>query len=106
MTPGDWREFEWSKAPQMPPGPHRRLKLYADVNVPVPLIQELRGAGLVVRAAREHGSPTRPDESIYQEARQRGLVLLTMDRTSSDRTIHWRPPQASSSSMLLRMSWK
>jgi len=63
----------------MPAGPHKKIKLYADINVPEPLLQELRSAGLVVRSARIQGSQSRPDENIYQEARKLGLVLLTMD---------------------------
>jgi hypothetical protein len=76
----DWQAFDWDKAPRMPPGPHKKLKLYVDMNVPEPLIKELRAAGLVLHLARGKGSPGRPDENIYQEARRRGLVLLTMDR--------------------------
>jgi hypothetical protein len=76
----EWHEFDWKTAPRMPPGPHRKLKLYADINIPQPIIAELRSAGLVVHLARESGRSSRPDQSIYQEARARGLVLLTMDR--------------------------
>ena len=76
----EWREFERDKTPYMPPGPHKKLKLYVDMNVPEPLINELRSAGLVLHLARQKGSAGRPDQNIYQEARQRGLVLLTMDR--------------------------
>jgi predicted nuclease of predicted toxin-antitoxin system len=64
----------------MPPGQHKKLKLYVDMNVPEPLIKELRSAGLVLHLARQKGSGGRPDQNIYQEARQHGLVLLTMDR--------------------------
>ncbi len=74
-----WREFEWEKAPRTPPGPHKKLKLYVDINVPEPLVQELRSAGLTLQSARQYGTASRPDENIYQEARERGLVLLTMD---------------------------
>lgn len=76
----EWREFEWDKAPSMPAGPHKKLKLYVDINIPEPLVQELRSAGLTLYMAREVGPASRPDESIYQEAFQRGLVILTMDR--------------------------
>jgi len=75
----EWREFEWDKAPSMPPGPHKKLKLYVDINIPEPLVQELRSAGLTLHLARELGPASRPDASIYQEALQRGLVILTMD---------------------------
>jgi predicted nuclease of predicted toxin-antitoxin system len=75
-----WREFEWDKAPRMLPGQRKKLKLYVDMNVPEPLIKELRSAGLVIHLARHEGSDRRPDQNIYQEARKRGLVLLTMDR--------------------------
>ena len=75
-----WREFDWDNAPRMLPGQHKKLRLYVDLNVPEPLIKELRSAGLVLHLARDKGSSGRPDQSIYQEALQRGLVLLTMDR--------------------------
>ena len=84
----EWHEFEWDKAPRMPRGPHKKLKLYADINVPQPLVQELRSAGLVVHSARGKGSSRRPDQNIYQEARDQGLVLLTMDRDFWDDRKH------------------
>lgn len=64
----------------MPRGRYKKLKLYADDGVPEPLIQELRGSRIVVHSARAVGSPSRPNQSIYQEARRLGMVLLTMDR--------------------------
>jgi predicted nuclease of predicted toxin-antitoxin system len=76
----NWHEFDWNGAPRMPRGPHKKLKLYVDMNVPEPLIQELRSTGLTIHLARIRGSAGRPDQNIYQEARKRGLVLLTMDR--------------------------
>jgi predicted nuclease of predicted toxin-antitoxin system len=76
----DWQEFEWDKAPSLPPGQHKKLKLYVDTNVPEPLINELRSVGLALHLAHHKGSGGRPDQNIYQEARRRGLVLLTMDR--------------------------
>src|SRR5438128_8918712 len=76
----EWREFEWDRAPRMPRGPHKKLKLYVDMNVPAPLVHELCSAGLVLHLARHEGSLGRPDQNVYQEARRRGLVLLTMDR--------------------------
>jgi predicted nuclease of predicted toxin-antitoxin system len=76
----EWQEFDWKAAPCMPRGPHKRIKLYVDINVPEQVVKELRSAGLVLHLAREKGSVGRLDQNIYQEARQRGLVLLTMDR--------------------------
>ncbi len=89
----EWRKFEIEKGMVMPPGPHKKLKLYADVNLPEPLIQELRAAGLVVYSARQTGkSQARPDQSIFEEARRQGLVLLTMDRdfwNDKEHPLHW-----------------
>src|SRR5262245_34341481 len=76
----EWQEFDWKTAPRMPPGRHKKLKLYVDINIPEPLVAELRAAGLVLHLARDIDRPSRPDERIYEEARHRGLVLLTMDR--------------------------
>lgn len=73
------REFEWTAAPRIPTGPHKKLKLYVDINVPEPVVEELRSAGLTLYSAKHTGTASRPDQAIYQEARKRGLVILTMD---------------------------
>jgi hypothetical protein len=63
----------------MPSERHKKLKLYVDINVPDPLVIELRTAGLILQLARDWGPSGRRDKSISQEARRLGLVLLTMD---------------------------
>jgi predicted nuclease of predicted toxin-antitoxin system len=76
----EWHEFPWDDAPSMPPGPHKKLKLLADANIPKPMIDELRSAGIVVHSAVEKGIATHPDRNILQLAKKLGAVLLTMDK--------------------------
>jgi len=74
-----WHEFRWQDVPEMPPGPHKKIKFYADANIPQPIINELRATGIVVKSAVEEGLATKPDQDIYQRAKKRGMVLPTMD---------------------------
>ncbi|MBM3210654.1 hypothetical protein FJZ33_00425 [Candidatus Poribacteria bacterium] len=76
----EWHEFPWDRVPEMPPGPYKKLKIYADANIPGPIINALRAAGFSVESAAETGYSTHPDENIYQLAKKRGKVLLTMDK--------------------------
>lgn len=46
-----WHEFPWDETPKMPPGPHKKLKIYADANIPRLVTDELRGAGLPIESA-------------------------------------------------------
>jgi predicted nuclease of predicted toxin-antitoxin system len=87
----EWHEFPWDSAPKMPPGPHKKLKLYADANIPRPIIKELVSAGLSVRSAFESGSASHSDEDIYQQAGRLHRVLLTMDRDFWDDRKHSLP---------------
>jgi hypothetical protein len=34
----EWHEFPWEDAIDLPPGPHKKLKLLADANIPKLLI--------------------------------------------------------------------
>ena len=83
-----WHEFPWNKAPAMPRGPHKKLRLYADANIPQLLIQELRNAGLDVESATESGHGSHPDANIVQDAEESGRVILTMDRDFWDDRKH------------------
>ena len=87
----EWHEFPWAQAPEMPAGPHKKVKIYADVNIPRTLIDELRTAGLPIESAVEAGYSTHPDENICQQANKRRKVLLTMDRDFWNDRKH--PPQ-------------
>lgn len=84
----EWHEFPWNEALAMPRGPHKQLKLYADANIPKPVIDELRAAGLAVDSATESGLDSHPDENILQRARRLGRVILTMDRDFWDDRKH------------------
>lgn len=72
----------------MPPGPHKKLKLFADANIPKPLIDELRSAGLAIDSAVEKDVATHPDGNILQIARKVDAVILTMDRDFWDDRQH------------------
>jgi predicted nuclease of predicted toxin-antitoxin system len=76
----EWHEFPWEDAPDLPPGRHKKLKLLADANVPRPIIEELREAGIVVTSVVEEGLASHPDENILQLSRKLDTVLLTLDR--------------------------
>jgi len=84
----EWHEFPLDKTLKMPRGPHKRLRFYADANVPEPIVVEFRAAGLSVLSARERGYARRSDQDLCQEARQHDRVLLTMDRDFWDDKKH------------------
>lgn len=64
----------------MPPvTPTKKLKLYADASVPLPIIEELRGAKIPVKSALEEDLRKRDDWTIVQAAKKQGRVLLTLD---------------------------
>lgn len=75
-----WHEFPWDKAPKLLRRRYKKLKLCADANIPKPVIDELRAAGLVIDSVTESGLGRHPDENILQRARELGQVILTMDR--------------------------
>lgn len=66
-----WRE------PGERPG---KVRLLADANFPVGIVKVLRKRGIEVRTAQELKINKLADEQILQEARKRGLYLITLDR--------------------------
>lgn len=84
----EWHEFRTGKDIEMPPGPHKKLKLLADANIPQVLIDELRAAGLVVDSVVEMGISGHPDDNIVQLAKRLHKVILTMDRDFWDDNKH------------------
>ena len=84
----DWHEFHWDDAPKMPPGQHKAIKLLADANVPKPLIDELRAAGLKVDSVVEMRLGRHPDENVSQLARRLKRIILTMDGDFWDERKH------------------
>ncbi len=84
----EWHEFSWEEAPKMPPGPHKKLKLLADANIPKPLIDELRAAGVRVESVTEMGLGRHPDENVSQLSKRSKSILLTMDRDFWDDRQH------------------
>jgi len=87
----EWHEFIWDESLEMPPGPHKKLKLLADANIPKPLVDELRAYGVSVDYVLELGIASHPDENVRQLARRLGKVILTMDADFwNDRKHHLR----------------
>jgi len=75
-----WRDFEPDTDLRMPPGRRKRLKLYADLSVPAPVVEELRAAGVSIECASGRRRAWRTDGVIHGEAKKSGRILLTMDR--------------------------
>jgi predicted nuclease of predicted toxin-antitoxin system len=73
----DWFEFD---PPDFALGQKpRKLRLYADHNFPLQIVEELRAAGIPVRTAADDGRASHDDSAVYARARKLGLVLLTLD---------------------------
>lgn len=74
----DW--FEVAETDWLPPlTASKKLKLYADASVPLPIIKELRGAKIPIQSALEEGLSTDDDWTIMGAAKRQGKVLLTTD---------------------------
>jgi predicted nuclease of predicted toxin-antitoxin system len=73
----DWFEFDGS-AYRLELKP-RKLRLYADHNFPMPIVDELRAAGIPVTTAAEDGRASHDDNAVYARAKKLGRVLLTLD---------------------------
>jgi predicted nuclease of predicted toxin-antitoxin system len=58
----------------------QKLRLLADANFPLGLVEALRKRSIEVRTAQELNIHRLSDKEILQEARNRGLVLITLDR--------------------------
>lgn len=88
----DSSEFEWHEVLEddfkISPRRYKKLKLYADANIPSPVVEELRNAGIPTKTAVEDGIASHPDQKIYQRAKDIGRVLLTMDRDFWNDRVH------------------
>ena len=72
--------FEVSETDWLPPlTPTKKLKLFADASVPVPIIKELKGAKIPVQSALDEGLSRCDDLTVIGAAKKEGKVLLTMD---------------------------
>jgi hypothetical protein len=58
----------------------QKVRLLADANFPLGLVERLRKGGIEVKTAQEMKIHRMPDEQILQEAKKRGLYLITLDR--------------------------
>ena len=66
------------------PFPAQKLRLYADENVPLPLVEELRSESrwrrkVSIQTAVEAGNANRDDAFHFSFCRARGLILVTLD---------------------------
>ena len=59
---------------------HKQIRLYADANIPIEVVRELRGSGISIISAWEEGNETKPDQFHFHEASRQGRVLLTADQ--------------------------
>jgi predicted nuclease of predicted toxin-antitoxin system len=58
----------------------KKLKLYADANVPKQLTDEIRKAGIPIQTAYEDRVNTKADQGILAWVRKSDRVLLTLDK--------------------------
>ena len=72
--------FEISESDWLPPlNPTKKLRLFADANVPATIVEELKSAGISVESALNQGLSGADDQAVLGVARKQGKVLLTMD---------------------------
>jgi predicted nuclease of predicted toxin-antitoxin system len=70
--------------PRNPPYPKQKLRLYADENVPLPLVDQLRSQPrwrrrISIKTAAETGNVGRDDRFHFDYCRSEGLILVTLD---------------------------
>lgn len=70
------------------------MRFLADENLPRPVVQRLREAGLEVRAVQED-LPGATDAEVLQTAAREGRVLLTFDKDFGELAFRWGLPAAS-----------
>jgi Domain of unknown function (DUF5615) len=76
------------------------MKLKLDENLPVELLEELRGAGHDVDTVQEEGIVGAPDPIVLSRAKADSRVLLTLDKGIGDLRAY--PPAAFFGIVLLR----
>jgi predicted nuclease of predicted toxin-antitoxin system len=74
----DWFEFGGDLS-DIAGGRPRKLRLYADHNLPKVIVDEIRGAKIPILTAFEDQHASRDDKAIYERARKLKRVLLTQD---------------------------
>lgn len=78
--PPDDEWFELSDDLWLDPGEKRqKVRLLADHNVPQALVEEIRANDIAVKTARELGLDKVDDPELLYYAKQKGMILLTMD---------------------------
>ncbi|MFZ5631941.1 MAG: DUF5615 family PIN-like protein [Bacillota bacterium] len=78
-TEKEWKTLQVDKSFKIPTNA-KKLRLFADQNIPMPIILDLRSSGLLIDSVVEAGFLHHPDENIYKQAKKRNRILLTMDR--------------------------
>src|ERR1700676_3421697 len=66
----------------------RKLRLLADQNVPIEIIEELRNARFQIKSVSETGLTGHPDENIREYAKKKNRVILTTDKDFWDDRKH------------------
>jgi hypothetical protein len=95
-----WHELNLSDIPDGPlfPQPIRRVRLYADEDIPDEVIEELQGARVSIISGAKGRDRGRPDSYHYVRARRLRRVLLTRDEDYWDER---RFPTASCGGLIL-----
>ena len=58
----------------------KKLRIIADTNFPIQLVEAMRRIGIDVKTAQELGLEKRADDELCRDVSARGYVLITMDR--------------------------
>ncbi len=87
-TEQEWSE--WSPPPDalLPPGPHKKLRIIADAQFPIPIADELRAAKVDIIGPDSTELRAREDPDVLQIARREHRVLLTFDQDFWDDRKH------------------
>jgi hypothetical protein len=72
----EWHEFIPSKEDVWPTGFCKKIKFYADANIPHCMIEELRNSDFSVDSVIEKGYASHSDENIYHHAKESGKVIF------------------------------
>ena len=84
----EWYEFRENDPLMMSPRRYKKLKVYADENIPSFIVEEVRKIGIPAKTAVEDSMTSHSDQDIYQRAKHIGRVLLTMDRDFWNDRLH------------------
>jgi len=85
---GGWTEIKIVELENTSDPNPRKLRLLADQNMPVEIIEELKHARYQIVSVYEMGLSGHPDENIREYARKKNRVILTSDKDFWDERKH------------------